>query len=126
VIVCPDGGKKIEKRRGGFDEDITMSDTTTPSNEVQGPITRSRVEQLCHKINSFICSSANNLKNRLLLNDLIVIRNQGVDHGGHVRNQEGAKEPRKYTQQGRGPSQIGVQESDFESNSKFRTTLPSN
>jgi hypothetical protein len=32
--------------------------------------------------------------NRLLPNDLIVIRNQGVDHGGHVTHQEGAREPR--------------------------------
>jgi hypothetical protein len=75
----------------------------------------------------FLCSPANDLENRLLPNDLIVIRNQEVDHGGHVGHQGGAGEPRKHAQQGGGPSQFGVQESDFESNSEeSRTTLPSN
>jgi hypothetical protein len=107
-------------------EDITMSDTITHSIEVQGPIMRSRAQQLRHQVNSFLCSSANDLENRLLPNDLIFVRNQGVDHGGHVGHQEGAREPRKHAQQGGGPSQFGVQVSDFESNSKSRTTLPSN
>jgi hypothetical protein len=58
-----------------------MSDTTTPSIELQGPITRSQAQQLHHQVNSFLCLSANDLENRLLPNDLIVIRNQKVDHG---------------------------------------------
>jgi hypothetical protein len=41
--------------------------------------------------------------NRLQHNDLIVIRNQGVDHGGHVGHQESAGETRKHAQQGEGP-----------------------
>jgi hypothetical protein len=49
-----------------------------------------------------------------------------VGHGGHVGHKEGAGEPRRHAQQGGGPSQFGVQESDFESNSESRTTLPSN
>jgi hypothetical protein len=69
---------------------------------------RSRAQQLHRHVNSFICSSANDLENRLLPNDLIVIRNQGLDHGGHVRHQEGAGEPRKHAQQGGGPIQFGV------------------
>jgi hypothetical protein len=108
------------------DENITTSDITTPSIEVQGPIIRSRAQQLRHQVNSFLCLSTNDLENRLLSNDLIVIRNQEVDHGGHVGHQKGAGEPRKHTQQGGGSSQFGVQESDFESNSESRTTLPSN
>jgi hypothetical protein len=40
----------------------------------------------------------NDLENRLIPNDLIIIRNQGVDHGGHVRHQEGVEEPRKHAQ----------------------------
>jgi hypothetical protein len=87
---------------------------------------RSRAQQLRHQVNSFICFSANDLENRLLPNDLIVIRNQGVDHRGNVGYQEGAGEPRKHTQQGGGPIQFRVQESDFESNSESRTTFPSN
>jgi hypothetical protein len=58
-----------------------MSDTTTPI-EVQGPITRSRAQQLRRQVNSFLRTSAIDFENRLLPNDLIVIRNQGVDHGG--------------------------------------------
>jgi hypothetical protein len=93
---------------------------------MQGPITRSRAQELCHQVNSFLCSIANDLENRGLSNDLIVIRNQGVDHGGHVGHQEGAGDPWKHTQQGGVPSQFRVQESDFESNPESRTTLPSN
>jgi hypothetical protein len=88
------------------DEDITTSDTTTPSIEVQGPITRSCAQQLRCQVNSFLCSSTNDLENRFLPNDLIVICNQGVDHGGHVGDQEGAGDPRKHAQQGGGPSQF--------------------
>jgi hypothetical protein len=62
-------------QEGEDDEDITMSDTTIPSIELQGPITRLRAQQLRHQVNSFLCLSANDLENRLLPNDLIVIRN---------------------------------------------------
>jgi hypothetical protein len=79
-----------------YDEDITTSDTTIPSIELQGPIMRSRAQQLRRQVNSFLCSSANDLENRLLQNDLIVIRNQGVDHGEHAEHQEGAGESRKH------------------------------
>jgi hypothetical protein len=92
------------------DEDITTSDTTIPSTELQGPIMRSRAQQLRH---SFLCSFDNDLESRLPLNDLIVIRNKGVDHREHARHQEGAGEPRKYAQHGGTPGppclQIDVQ-----------------
>jgi hypothetical protein len=52
--------------------------------------------------------------------------NQGVYHGGHVGHQESARDPTKHAQQGGGPIQFGVQESDCESNLESRTTLPSN
>jgi hypothetical protein len=107
------------------DGDITTLDTTTPI-EVQGPITRSRAQQLRRQVNSFLCSSANDLKNRLLPNNLIVIRNQGVDHGGHLGHQVGARDPRKDAQQGGGPSEFSVQESGFKANSEYRITLPPN
>jgi hypothetical protein len=87
---------------------------------------RSRAQQLRHQVNSFLYLSANDLENRLLPNDLIVISNQGVDHGEHAGHQEGAGEPRTNAQHGGSPSQFGIQESDFESNSEFKTTLPSN
>jgi hypothetical protein len=84
---------------------------------------RSRAQQLHHQVGTFLCSSANDLENTTLPNDLIVIRNQGVDHGEHVGYQNGAGEPRKYAQHGGSPSQFGIQESDFESNLESRTTL---
>jgi hypothetical protein len=84
-------------KRGGDDEDITTLETTTPSIEVQGPIMRSQAQQLHRQVNSFLCSSTNDLDNILLSNDLIVIRNQGLDHGGHVGHQEGAGDPRRHT-----------------------------
>jgi hypothetical protein len=59
----------------------------------------------------------------LLPNDLIVVRNQGVDHGEHAGHQEGAGEPRKHAQHAGSPNQFGIQESDFECNSESRTTL---
>jgi hypothetical protein len=111
---------------GKPDEDITTSNTTTHSIEVQGPITRSRAQQLRRQVISFLCSSANDLENRLLTNDLIAIRNQEVDHGGHVGHQEGIGELSKHAQQGGGLSQFRVQECDFESNSESKTTLPLN
>jgi hypothetical protein len=43
-----------------------------------------------------------------------------------VGHQEGVEGLRKHIKQGEGPSQVGVQESYFESNSEYRTTLPSN
>jgi hypothetical protein len=62
----------------------------------------------------------------LLSNDLIVVRNQVVDHGGHVGHQESAGEPRRCTYQGRDPIQFRISESDLKSNSEPRTTLPLN
>jgi hypothetical protein len=83
-------------QEGEDDEDITTADTTIPSIELQGSIMRSRAQQLRHQVNSFLCSSTNDLENRLLANDLIVIRNQRVDHGEHAAHQEGAGEPKKH------------------------------
>jgi hypothetical protein len=48
-----------------------------------------------------------------------------VDHREHVGHQEGDREPRKHAEHGGSPGQIGIQESDFESNSESRITLPS-
>jgi hypothetical protein len=97
-------------QEGEDDEDITTSDTTTPSIEVQGPITRSRAQPLRRQVKSFLCSSTNDLENRLLPNDLIVSMNQGVDHWGHMGHQEGVGEPRKHALQGGDPSQFRVQD----------------
>jgi hypothetical protein len=54
--------------------------------------------------------SNNDLENILLPNDLNVIRNQEVDHGGYVGHQEDAREPRKRAQESGGPIQFRVQD----------------
>jgi hypothetical protein len=83
---------------------------------MHGPIIRSRAKQINHQVNSFLCSSINDLENRLLLNDLIVIRNQGVDQGAHLEHQECAREPRRRAHQGGVSAIFRIPESDFESN----------
>jgi hypothetical protein len=59
-------------------------------------------------LGKLLYSSANDLKNRLLHNNLIIIRNQAVDHGEHVGHQESAREPRKHAQYGGSPSQFEI------------------
>jgi hypothetical protein len=74
--------RTMSMQEGEDDEDINTSSTTIPSIEILGPITRSRAQQLNHQVNSFLCSSAYNIESRLLPNNLIILRNQGEDHGG--------------------------------------------
>jgi hypothetical protein len=106
------------------DEDINTLATIIPSIEILGPITRSRAQQLNHQVNSFLCSSAYNIESRLLSNDLIILRNQGEDHGGQMEHQEDAGEPRRRAREGDEPIQFGIAE--FESNSESRTISYSN
>jgi hypothetical protein len=106
------------------DEDINTSATIIPSIEILGPITRSVAQQLNHQVNSFLCSSAYNIESQLLPNDLIVLRNQGEDHGGQTEHQDGAEGPRRRAREGGEPIQFGIAE--FKSNSQSRTTSYSN
>jgi hypothetical protein len=111
-------------QEGEDDEDINNLATIIPSVEILGPITRSRAQQLNHLVNSFLCSSVYNIESRLLPNDLIVLRNQGEDHGGKTEHQEGAEVPRRRAREGGEPIQLGI--AKFESNSESRTTSYSN
>jgi hypothetical protein len=111
-------------QEGEDDEDINTSATIIPSIEILGPITRSRAQQLNHEANSFLCSSAYNIESRLLPIDLIVLRNQGEDHGGQTEHQEGAGEPRRRAREGGEPIQFRIAE--FESTSESKTTSYSN
>ena len=75
-------------RRGGdngalLDEDITLTDTNdTPQDDIQGPITRARARQLNLQVSSFLSNVYCESENRLLPNDLIVLRNKGEDQQG--------------------------------------------
>ena len=67
-----------------IDEDITPTDTNdTPQDDIQGPITRSRARQLNLQVSSFLSNVYCESENRLLSNDLIVLRNKGEDQQGH-------------------------------------------
>jgi hypothetical protein len=106
------------------DEDINTLATMIPSVEIVGPITRSRAQQLNHQVDSFLCSSTYNIESRLLPNDLIVLRNQGEDHGAQTEHQEGVGEPRRHAREGGEPIQFGIAE--FESNLESKTISYSN
>jgi hypothetical protein len=111
-------------QEGEDDEDINTSAAIISFIEILGPITRSRAQQLNHQVNSFLCSSTYNIESRLLSNDLIVLRNQGDDHGGQTGHQEGAGEPRRHARETGEPIEFRIAE--FESNLESRTTSYSN
>jgi hypothetical protein len=116
--------RTMSMQEGEDDEDINTSATIIPSVDILGPITLSRAQQLNHQVNSFLCSSAYNIESRLLPNDLIVLRNQGKDHGGQTEHQEGSGEPMRRAREGGKPIPFG--NTKFESNSEFRSTSNSN
>src|SRR5438132_13935427 len=68
-------------QEGEDDEDISTTDITIPPILIEGPITRSRARQLKQQVNSFLCFSSCENENRLLPNDVLVLRNEGEGHG---------------------------------------------
>jgi hypothetical protein len=72
-----------------------MDTNNTPQVDIQGPITRARARQLNLQVISFLCNYSCALESSMLPNNLIVLRNQGEDHGGQTEHQEGAGEPRR-------------------------------
>src|SRR6266540_3009996 len=98
------------------DEDISTTDITIPPILIQGPITRSRAHQLKQQMNSFLCSSSCENENRLLPNDVLVLRNLGEDQQG-LGKSRGIEEE----QLGR-PHRAGAQaQLDFDSSSESRS-----
>ena len=60
------------------DENITPMDTNnTPQVDVQGPITHARARLLNLQVSSFLDNVYCEFRDRLLPNDLIVLRNKG-------------------------------------------------
>src|SRR5205814_9394255 len=99
-----------------FDEDISTTDITIPPILIQGPITRSRAHQLKQQVNSFLCSSSCENENRLLPNDVLVLRNLGEDQQGLGKGR-GVEEE----QLGR-PHRAGAEaQLDFDSTSESRS-----
>ena len=70
-------------QEGKDDEDITPTDTNdTHQDAIQGPITRARARQFNLQVSSFLSNVYYESENKLLLNDLIVLRNKGEDQQG--------------------------------------------
>ena len=70
-------------QEGEDDEDITSSEVPTdPSTVMQGPMTRARKRQLNLEVNSFLSDTFYTFENRLLPNDVILLRNIGDGHEG--------------------------------------------
>ena len=104
-------------QEGEDDEDITSSDThNNPPLDIQGPITRARARQLNLQVSSFLSTSFCSFENRLLPNDLIMIRNHGEDLEVLGEGLRGAQ-----VQQGRSNHVGGPTQADFESISESRT-----
>jgi len=85
---------------------------------MQGPMTRARMRQLNLEVSSFLSDPFHTLENRLLPNDVILLRNIGEGHGG-LKGSGGGNDD----QQGRPTETGGPVQHDFESASASRTSL---
>ena len=66
-----------------IDEDITPSDVPAdPPTVMQGPMTWVRMRQLNLEVSLFLSDSFYTFENRLLPNDVILLRNIGEGHEG--------------------------------------------
>ena len=86
---------------------------------MQGPMTRARMRQLNLEVSSFLSDPFHIFENRLLPNDVILLRNIGVGHEGLIGCGGG-----DVDQQGRPTGTGGLVQHDFESVSASRTSLP--
>ena len=100
-------------------EDITPSDAPAdPPTIIQGPMTQARMRQLNLEVSSFLSDPFHTFENRLLPNDVILLRNIEEGHEELGGSCGGAEDQQGRTTQAEGPVQL-----DFESASAFRTSL---
>ena len=92
-----------------------MDTNDTPQDDIQGPITRARARQLNLQVSSFLSNVYCESENRLLPNDLIVLRNKGEDQKGRGGGLGGVED-----QQGRPDQDGGPNRFDFVSVSDSR------
>ena len=101
-------------------EDITPSDAPPdPPTIMQGPMTQARMRQLNLEVSSFLSNHFHTFENRLLSNDVNLLRNIGEGH-----EELGGRDGGKYDQQGRPTLAGGLVQHGFESASASRTSLP--
>ena len=86
---------------------------------MQGPMTRARKRQLNLEVSSFLSDPFHTFENRLLPNDVILLRNIEYGHE-RLRGRGGGDDD----QQGRPTETEGPVQHDFESASASRTSLP--
>ena len=102
------------------DEDITPSDVPAdPPTVMQGPMTRARMRQLNLEVSSFLSNPFHTFENRLLPNDVILLRNIGEHH-----EECGGRSGGREDQQGCPTQAGGLVQLDFESASASKTSLP--
>ena len=85
---------------------------------MQGPMTQARMRQLNLEVSSFLSDLFYTFENRLLPNDVILLRNIGEGHEG-LRGHGGGEDD----QQGRLTGTGGLVQHDFESASASRINL---
>jgi hypothetical protein len=101
-----------------IDEDITPLDTNNTSQvDIQGPITCARARQLNLQMISLLRNYSCAFESSMLPNDLIILRNEGEDQQGHVKNLGGMEDQRGRPDQDGSPNRF-----DFISVSGFRNS----
>ena len=90
-----------------------------PPTVMQGPMTWAQMCQLNLEVSSFLSDTFHTFENRLLPNDVILLRNIGEGHEG-LRGSGGGDDD----QQGRPTQARGLVQQEFESASASRTSLP--
>ena len=89
-----------------------------PPTVMQGPMTRAQMCQLNLEVSSFLSDPFHTFENRLLPNDIILLRNIGEGHEEHGERYRGGDDQQGQPTQARGPVQLKL-----EPISGFRTSL---
>jgi hypothetical protein len=67
---------RLQFKRGGGDNDNIPTHDDSPV-AIQGPITRARARQLQYQVKSFLSSTPCQLQDRMLPNEILIVRNEG-------------------------------------------------
>jgi hypothetical protein len=80
-------------QRGEDDEDVYTHDDSPVT--IQGPITRAHAHQLQYQVKSFLSSTPCQLQDRLLPNEILIVRNEGQAYEGLKNHLGGAQMSRR-------------------------------
>jgi hypothetical protein len=113
-------------REGEDDEDIPTHDDSPVA--IQGPITRGHARQLQYQVKSFLSSTPCQLQDKLLPNEILIVKNEGQTHEGLKKQLGGAQGCGQGTgpEMGRAQHDGGLLGDGSESYSDSRTSAPSN